>query len=88
MPRGPRLVRTGVLQHVMARGIERRKLFLDNHDRIRDQANLIDLFGRLPSLNALQCFSTIRFVAIPLSTNSIRLCDPLLNASISVLPCQ
>ncbi|MCZ6623898.1 MAG: hypothetical protein O7B35_06660 [Deltaproteobacteria bacterium] len=33
MPRGPRLYAPGVLQHVMARGIERRKLFLDNHDR-------------------------------------------------------
>jgi len=33
MPRGPRLDAPGVLQHVMARGIERRKLFLDNHDR-------------------------------------------------------
>ena len=33
MLRGPRLDGPGVLQHVMARGIERRRLFLDNHDR-------------------------------------------------------
>ena len=33
MPRGLRLDAPGVLQHVMARGIERRKLFCDNHDR-------------------------------------------------------
>ena len=33
MPRGPRLDAPGFLQRVMARGIERRKLFLDNHDR-------------------------------------------------------
>ncbi len=33
MPRGPRLYAPGVLEHVMARGIERRKLFRDNHDR-------------------------------------------------------
>ncbi len=35
----------GVLQHVMARGIERRKLFLDNHDRgdfLRQVAALTD----------------------------------------------
>ncbi len=33
MPRGPRLDAPGVLQHVMARGIERGKLFLDNPGR-------------------------------------------------------
>jgi len=33
MSQGPRLDAPGVLQHVMARGIEWRKLFLDNHDR-------------------------------------------------------
>jgi len=32
MPRGPRLDAAGV-QHVMARGIERRHLFQDGHDR-------------------------------------------------------
>lgn len=33
MPRGPRLDAPGVLHHVMARGIERRKIFLDDRDR-------------------------------------------------------
>ncbi|MBU1904102.1 MAG: hypothetical protein KJ573_10985 [Proteobacteria bacterium] len=32
MPRQPRLDAPGLLQHVMARGIERRKLFLDDKD--------------------------------------------------------
>ena len=34
MPRQPRLDAPGVLQHVMARGIERRKIFKDDKDRI------------------------------------------------------
>ena len=33
MPRQARLDAPGVLQHVMARGIERRKIFWDNKDR-------------------------------------------------------
>jgi hypothetical protein len=33
MPRGPRLDAPGVLQHVMARGLERRPLFRDGRDR-------------------------------------------------------
>jgi len=33
MPRQPRLDAPGLLQHVMARGIERRKIFLDDKDR-------------------------------------------------------
>lgn len=33
MPRGPRLDAPGVLQHVMGRGSERRRLFRDDHDR-------------------------------------------------------
>jgi len=33
IPRGSRLDVPGVLQHANARGIGRRKLFLDNHDR-------------------------------------------------------
>jgi len=33
MPRQPRLDAPGLLQHVMARGIERRKIFLDDNDR-------------------------------------------------------
>jgi len=33
MPRQPRLDTPGLLQHVMARGIERRKIFKDDQDR-------------------------------------------------------
>ena len=33
MPRQARLDAPGVLQHIMARGIERRKIFWDNKDR-------------------------------------------------------
>ncbi len=33
MPRQARLDAPGLLQHVMARGIERRKIFRDNKDR-------------------------------------------------------
>ena len=33
MPRQARLDAPGALQHVMARGIERRKIFLDDKDR-------------------------------------------------------
>lgn len=33
MPRGPRLDYPGALHHVLARGIERRKIFLDDRDR-------------------------------------------------------
>ncbi|PQP33001.1 transposase, partial [Desulfobacteraceae bacterium SEEP-SAG10] len=33
MPRQARLDAPGVLQHVMARGIERRKIFWDDKDR-------------------------------------------------------
>ena len=34
MPRQARLDAPGVLQHVMARGIERRKIFTDDKDRV------------------------------------------------------
>lgn len=33
MPRGPRLDAPDVLHHVMARGLERRRIFQDDHDR-------------------------------------------------------
>ena len=33
MPRGPRLDAAGALHHVMARGIERREIFIDDRDR-------------------------------------------------------
>lgn len=34
MPRQPRFDAPGALQHVMARGIERRKIFRDDKDRV------------------------------------------------------
>ena len=34
MPRLPRLDAPGVLHHVMGRGIEKRKIFLDDRDRV------------------------------------------------------
>jgi hypothetical protein len=43
MPRGPRLDAPGVLQHVMARGIEQRLLFRDDHDR----QDFLDRLGTL-----------------------------------------
>jgi putative transposase len=45
MPRLARLDAPGVLHHVMARGIERRKIFLDDVDRD-------DFVGRLAALAA------------------------------------
>jgi putative transposase len=33
MPRGPRLDAPGVLHHVMARGLDRQRIFRDDHDR-------------------------------------------------------
>lgn len=33
MPRGPRLDAPGTLHHIMVRGIERRRIFLDDEDR-------------------------------------------------------
>jgi len=43
MPRGPRLDAPGVLHHVMARGIERRRIFRDDVDRASFVARLDDL---------------------------------------------
>jgi len=43
MPRQPRLDAPGVLQHVMARGIERREIFKDNKDRKSFVARLGDI---------------------------------------------
>ena len=43
MPRGPRLDAPGVLHHVLARGLERRPVFLDDHDRLAFVCRLADL---------------------------------------------
>ena len=45
MPRQPRLDTPGLLQHVMARGIERTKIFRDDKDRkafLERLANILD----------------------------------------------
>ncbi len=53
MPRHARLDAFGVLQHVMARGIERRKIFLDN----RDYRFLKDRLGRLLQDIRIDCLA-------------------------------
>lgn len=45
MPRAPRLVIPGVLQHVIVRGIERRDIFLDDEDKTRFVERLFSLMG-------------------------------------------
>jgi putative transposase len=45
MPRGPRLDAVGALHHVMARGIEKREIFLDDRDREDLLARLDKLVG-------------------------------------------
>ncbi len=52
MPRQPRLDAPGVLQHVMARGIERREIFKDNKDRKSFVARLGDIVTETKT----QCF--------------------------------
>jgi hypothetical protein len=47
MPRLARLDAPGVLNHIMIRGIERRKIFLDNKDR---EDFLDRLAGLLPEI--------------------------------------
>jgi putative transposase len=53
MPRGPRLDFPGALQHVMARGIERRRIFLDDEDRERFLARL----DRVLADTGTRCFA-------------------------------
>ncbi len=63
MPRGPRLDAPGVLHHVMARGIERRQIFWDDHDRddfvdrlaglVKDGALTVYAWAFIPSLPPL-----------------------------------
>jgi hypothetical protein len=51
MPRQPRLDAPGVLQHVMARGIERRKICWDDKDRkvpeVRDRKSEVRKHSRM-----------------------------------------
>ena len=45
MPRGPRLDAPGVLRHVMARGIERQRIFQEDADREDCVQRLAGLVG-------------------------------------------
>jgi len=53
MPRQARLDAPGVLQHVMARGIERRKIFTDNKDR----ASFLERFAVILEETQTQCYA-------------------------------
>ena len=55
MPRQPRLDAPGVLQHVMARGVERREIFKDNKDRKSFVARLGDVLTETKT----QCFAWV-----------------------------
>ena len=53
MPRQPRLDAPGLLQHVMARGIERRKIFLDDKDR----KSFLERFAGILQETQTQCYA-------------------------------
>ena len=53
MPRQPRLDAPGVLQHVMARGIERRKIFWDDKDR----SSFLERFAVILEETQTQCYA-------------------------------
>jgi len=53
MPRQPRLDVPGLLQHVMARGIERRKIFLDDNDR----KSFLERFAIILEETQTQCYA-------------------------------
>lgn len=53
MPRQARLDAPGVLQHVMARGIERRKIFWDDKDR----ASFLERFAMILEETQTQCYA-------------------------------
>ena len=53
MPRQPRLDASGVLQHVMARGIERRKIFWDDKDR----TSFLERFAVILEETQTQCYA-------------------------------
>ena len=53
MPRQPRLDAPGLLQHVMARGIERRKIFLDDKDR----KSFLERFANILEETQTQCYA-------------------------------
>ena len=53
MPRQPRLDAPGLLQHVMARGIERRKIFFDDKDR----KSFLERFAVILEETQTQCYA-------------------------------
>ena len=53
MPRSARLDQPGALHHVIARGIERRDIFVDDADR----ADLVERLGRLADTHALDVYA-------------------------------
>ena len=53
MPRKARIDAPGALQHIIVRGIERRKIFKDDTDRI----NLLDRLGKVFSETGTKCFA-------------------------------
>ncbi|RZB29795.1 MAG: hypothetical protein SRB1_02075 [Desulfobacteraceae bacterium Eth-SRB1] len=79
MPRQPRLDAPGVLQHVMARGIERRKIFWDDKDR----SSFLERLAVILEETQTQCYAwalipnhfhlLLRTGATPLSTVMRRL---------------
>ncbi len=58
MPRGARLDAPGVLHHVMGRGIEKRKIFLDDQDRS-------DFLSRLADLGGEECMEVFAWALLP-----------------------
>ena len=53
MPRKARLDMPGLLQHVIARGIERRKIFIDDKDR----SLFVDRMSKLLEESETGCFA-------------------------------
>jgi REP-associated tyrosine transposase len=53
MPRNARIDAPGALHHIIVRGIERRKIFNDNVDRI----NFLDRLGKVLSETHTTCFA-------------------------------
>ena len=79
MPRKARIDAPGALQHIIVRGIERRKIFKDDTDRL----NFLDRLGKVLSETGTKCFAwalipnhfhlLLRTGACPLSTVMRRL---------------
>jgi hypothetical protein len=55
MPRGARLDAPGILQHIMMRGIERRRIF----ETDRDRQDFLDRFERIVQEEKASCFALV-----------------------------